>query len=333
MGCQIIAEIGSNHNGSWDMALDMLDRISESGADAAKFQFYRAERLYSKDTVVADYLVGKGGIRKNTRIVDLLKATEIPEEWLALLVRACRERRLALVMSVFDVDSIPVLVDAGIQTLKIASSEITHYPLLKAAGETGLPVILSTGMSSLGMIEKAVEHIGHSRITLLHCTGAYPAPQAEVNLRVIPTLRAAFGCPVGLSDHTMGLQAAALACALGATTIEKHFTLDRSLPGPDQAFAVTPEELTELVDAVRNAEVLLGSPAKTITPKEREMILYTPGLFAAQNIPENTVIQKKHIQVLRRGGFGLGIEFFEVVLGRRTATEIKKGEVLTWEKI
>ena len=331
--CKIVAEIGSNHNGSWTTTLEMLDRISIAGVDAAKFQFYRADLLYAPDTVVADYLVGKGGIQKETRIVDLLRPTEIPESWLGKLKNACKDRNLDLIMSVFDVGSLGILCRQGIQTLKIASSEISHYPLLKAVGETGLPVILSTGMSTMGMIEKAVDLIGHKDITLLHCTGAYPAPENEVNLRIIPTLRRAFGCPVGLSDHTMGLQAASVACALGATMIEKHFTLDRSLPGPDQAFAVTPDELAALAKTVRTTETLLGSSLKKITPKEREMVDYTPGLFAAADIPRKTSLEEKHIQILRRSGSGLGTEFLEVVLGRKTRTVVRKGDVLTWENI
>lgn len=331
--CQVVAEIGSNHNGSWKTALAMLDHISKAGADAAKFQFYRAGRLYPPETVVADYLVGKGGIQKETKIVDLLKSSEIPKEWLEKLLKACSDRNLELIMSVFDVESLDVLCRNGIKTLKIASSEISHYPLLNAVGKTGLRVILSTGMSTLGMIEKALETIGHDRITLLHCTGAYPAPENEVNLRVISTLKKAFGRPVGLSDHTAGLHAASVARVLGATMIEKHFTLDRSLPGPDQAFAITPDELKTLVETVRVTETLLGSPRKKITPKEAEMTGYTPGLFAAEDIPENTRIESRHIKIFRRNGSGIGTEYMDVVLGRKTSGVIYKGDVLTWEKL
>lgn len=331
--CDVVAEIGTNHNGCWDTALKMLDQISIAKADAAKFQYYRAEKLYPESTNVADYLIGSGGIEKDTRIVDLLKKAEIPEEWLDELVIQCESRNIGLIMSAFDVESVEVLTRHGIKRLKVASSEITHYPLLSAVGETGLPVILSTGMSNLGMIENALKKIGHNNVVLLHCTAAYPVPDTEVNLRVIQTLQHAFGLPVGFSDHTEGTLAAGIAIAFGAVMIEKHFTLDKNQPGPDHAFSVTPHELGELTETVRRTEQMLGSSRKVITEKESGTMEYTPGLFAFCDIAEGSDIKANNIEIRRRNKEGIGAELLDIVKERKARVFIPKGAPITWDKI
>jgi|TARA_Y100000294_G_C8529971_1_gene326512 sialic acid synthase SpsE len=331
--CKVIAEIGTNHNGCWDTALKMLDQISLANADAAKFQYYRADKLYPESTRAADYLIGTGGIEKGTRIVDLLKKAEIPEEWLDELVIQCESRNIDLIISVFDVESVDVLVRHGIRQLKVASSEITHYPLLSAVGKTGLPVILSTGMSNLGMIESALKKIGHDNVVLLHCTAAYPVPDKEVNLHVIQTLQSVFGLPVGFSDHTEDTLAADIAFALGAVMVEKHFTLDKNQPGPDHAFSVTPQELSELTDAVRRTGQMLGGGRKIITEKESETMGYTPGLFASCDIAEGSDIKANNIEVRRRNKEGLGTEFLDIVKERKARVLIPKGAPITWDKI
>jgi sialic acid synthase SpsE len=331
--CEIVAEIGSNHNGCWDTVLEMLDHISEAKADSAKFQYYRADKLYPENTRVAEYLIGSGGIEKDTRIVDLLEKAEIPEEWLVELVKQCESRNIGLIMSAFDVGSLEVLVRHGIKRLKIASSEITHYPLLNAVGDTGLPVVMSTGMSNLGMIEKALKAIGHDDITLLHCTAAYPVPDTEANLRVIKTLQHAFGLPVGLSDHTCGALAAGIAFSLGAVMIEKHFTLDKNQPGPDHAFSATSQELSELTDAVRRTGQMLGASRKVVTEKESGTMEYTPGLFACCDIAEGSDINTSNIEVRRRNKEGIGTEFLDIVRERKARVFIPKGAPITWDKI
>lgn len=331
--CKVVAEIGSNHNGNWETVLEMLDHISKTKADAAKFQYYRADKLYPVDTTVAEYLVGKNGIDKNTRIVDLLKPAEIPEDWLNELSIQCDKREIDLIMSVFDIENINILAKQGIKQLKIASSEITHYPLLKAVGETAIPVILSTGMSNLGLIEKAIETVGHDKIILLHCTAAYPAPDSEMNLLVIQTLRNAFGLPVGLSDHSKSAIASIIAVTLGAVMIEKHFTVDRNLPGPDQTFSITPLELKELVRLIRQTEDLLGNPRKIITSSEQETTKYTPGIFAAYDIVEGDRINGKDIDIKRRNGEGISTIHMDIVIGKYAKVFISKGEPITWDKI
>jgi sialic acid synthase SpsE len=245
----------------------------------------------------------------------------------------CESRSIDLIMSVFDVESVDVLVRHGIKRLKVASSEITHYPLLSAAGETGLPVILSTGMSNLGRIEKALKTIGHDNVVLLHCTAAYPVPDTEVNLRVFQTLQHAFGLPVGFSDHTEGTLAAGIAIVFGAVMIEKHFTLDKNLPGPDHAFSVTPHELGELTGTVRRTEQMLGSSRKVITEKESGTMEYTPGLFAFCDIAEGSDIKANNIEVRRRNKEGIGAELLDIVKERKARVFIPKGAPITWDKI
>ena len=332
-GCSVVAEVGSNHNGCWETALEMLKRISAAKVDAVKFQYYRADRLYPKGTGVAEYLVGKGGIEKSTNILDLLRKSEIPEEWLDEISGQCRALNLDLIMSVFDVESVNVLARHGIKTIKVASSEITHFPLLKAVGETRLPVILSTGVSNLGRIEKAIEYIGHDNIILLHCTATYPVPDSESNLRVIDTLRHAFGLPVGLSDHTDGTLASIIAVAFGAVMIEKHVTLDKNMDGPDHEFSVTPAELADLVGIVRRTGIVLGDARKKITENESELIGFTPGLFARYDIPEGAVINEECLDILRRNREGIGTELTSVVIGRTAKKKIPKGAPITWNTI
>jgi len=311
----------------------MLESASRTGVHGIKFQYYRANRLYPKGTRVAPYLVGKGGIGKDTSIVDLLRKSEIPEEWLPEIVSKCTLLHLDLIMSVFDVESVRVLHRYGIGKLKIASSEITHFPLLKAVGETGLPVVLSTGVSNLGRIEKAIEYIGHDNIVLLHCTATYPVSDNEANLSVIHTLRQAFGLPVGLSDHTTGTLAAVIAAALGAVMIEKHFTLDKKHQGPDHDFSITPGELADLVNKVKRTCVMLGDARKKVTVKELELIRFTPGLFASRDIPRDAVIDKGCINILRRSREGISAELLDTVIGRTAKEMIPKGAPITWESI
>lgn len=329
----VSAEVGANHNGDLETALEMIRVFAEAGADGVKFQFYAAEKLYSPETPVADYLVERAGLPPGSGIVDLLKKVEMKPEWLPPLIEACNRESVGFQCSAFDPEGLAALVEAGAESIKVASTEITHYPLLTEIGATRLPVVLSTGMSSLGEIEKALAAIGHREVILLHCTASYPTEPEEVNLRAMTTLTATFGLPVGFSDHTRSATAAVLAVGLGACFIEKHVTLDQSQAGPDHAFATEPEEFAGLVMAVRRAEKMLGSPHKTATVSEKELIGYRPGLFAAREISEGKEIEPEDLKVMRRNRTGIGVEEMDLVLGRRAARAIAAGEVLEWEVI
>ena len=307
----------------------MLDHISESKADAAKFQYFRADKMYPEDTKVAEYLVGKGGIKKDTRIVDLLKRAEIPKEWLNDLGSECGKRSIDLIMSVFDVGSVNILVKHGIKKLKIASSEITHFPLLKVVGETGLPVILSTGVSNLGIIEKALETIGHDNVTLLHCTAAYPVPEDEANILAINTLQSAFGLPVGLSDHTDGILASVIAVSLNAVMIEKHFTIDKNYSDfHDHQLSADPKEMKLLVEKIKVAQELLGQDKKEAQASEKDNLsALRRSIVAKRDLAKDEIISREDMVWTRPGG-GIPPGQEDSVIGKKVKQDIKKGTMI-----
>ena len=331
--CRVVAEVGANHDGDLERALVMVARFAALGADAIKFQFYRPDRLYPAGTMVADYLVGRGGIGQKTSISQVLARCRMGQDWPPVLAQACRAAGVGFISSVFDPEGVPVLRRGGVEAFKIASTEITHYPLLRQVGATGLPVIVSTGMASLGEVEKALVALGHERVTLLHCTACYPTAPADVNLRAMLTLRQAFGLPVGFSDHTEGPLAAALAAGLGACMVEKHVTLDRRSPGPDHAFAAEPEDFAAMVQAVRQAGLLLGDRRKAVRRCEAALTAYRPGLFAARDIAAGERLATTDLEVRRRDGSGIGVEHLEIVVGMRARVDIARGAAILWDMV
>ncbi len=328
--CYLAAEVGTNHNGSLDLALEMIEKFAGLGAHGIKFQALRADRLYPEETPVAEYLIDKGAAPRDAKINDLIRRVEFKEGWIRELVEACDRNRVEFLCSVFDPESLDELVAAGLESIKIASTEITHYPLLTEAGQTGLPIILSTGMAGLGEIEKALEKIGHERVILLHCTAAYPALPQEVNLRAMVNLGRTFGLPVGFSDHTEGHLAAACAVSLGACLVEKHVTPDRKMPGPDHHFAASPKEYEKLVQAVCQAEAMLGSARKKATRSEKDLIAYRPGLFSVRTIEKGETLTREMIKVMRRNRTGIKVEHLDIVLGRTARQLIEPGQALEW---
>ena len=331
--CYLAAEIGTNHNGSLDTALEMIERFAHLGAHGLKFQHVRAERLYPLDTPVADYLVEQGAAPKGARIKDVLAKVEMGPGWMGPLMSACQDRDREFLCSVFDPRSLEEMVRAGLGSIKIASTEITHYPLLEEAGKTGLPVILSTGMSGLGEIEKALSLINHDRVILLHCTAAYPTAPEEVNLRAMVNLGQTFGLPVGLSDHTLGPLAAVCAVTLGARMVEKHVTLDRNMPGPDHHFAASPGDFKEMVQAVDQARAMLGSARKRAVASEQDLAAYRPGLFAARAINKGEPLTRDKLTIMRRNRTGIGVEHMDLVLGREAKVSLEPGQALEWSFI
>jgi N-acetylneuraminate synthase len=291
----VIAEAGVNHNGSLDMARRLVDVAAEAGADVVKFQSFKADQLATRRAAKADYQV------QNTREagsqLDMLRALELGEAQHLELVQHCRQRGLRFMSTAFDAESLALLARLDMPAVKIPSGDLTCAPLLVQAARVGKPLIVSTGMSTLGEVEQALGVIAFAlttqgepagradfeaayaseagraslreRVTLLHCVTQYPAPPASIHLRAMDTLAAAFGLPVGYSDHTTGMEVALAAVARGASVIEKHFTLDRSLPGPDHAASLDPAELSQLVRAIRNVEDALGTPIKA--PAQAEL--------------------------------------------------------------
>ena len=343
----IIAEAGVNHNGSLERALEMIDVAADAGADAIKFQTFSADKLARKDAQLAEYQRTSDG---DTRTQwDLLKQLELShDDFLAIRTR-CVQRGIMFLSTGFDLDELDFLIDElEIPIVKIASGDLTFAPMLVRAGQTGLRVILSTGMADLEEIGRALgfiaagaaQYLGESEegapptpaeserarrspavqehlartVTILHCTTQYPAPPTALNLRAMSTIADTYGLPVGYSDHSLGATASTLAVALGATAIEKHFTLDKTLEGPDHAASLSPGELVDFVEQLRSVEVILGSPVKECQPEEQlNRAVVRRSLVASRDISAGEMIGEADLECRRPGEGRTAFEFWDVV--------------------
>lgn len=334
--CFIIAEAGSNHDGKLEKAKQLINIAVEAGADAVKFQTYSAEKLYSRKTPTMKYLEKDKLIRKDESVWNLIKKIEMPREWHKPLADYCKEREIIFLSAPFDLKAVDELEEVGMVAFKIASFEITHLPLLEYVARKEKPIILSTGMADLSDIELALDTIykqANRDVILLHCAVGYPPKYEDLNLRAMLTIRQAFQLPVGFSDHTLGINSDVAAIALGACVIEKHFTISRKLKGPDHSFALEPNELRDMVKAIRDTEKALGSPIKRHTFAEQEMYrLGRRSLVAACKIPKGTVITRLMIDV-KRPGYGINPKMMNVVIGRVARSDIEEDDVITWEMI
>lgn len=323
--CYVIAEAGSNHNGDRSLAERLVAEAAAAGADAVKFQLFKADRLYPRDAGRAEYL----GDERD--IYEIVARMELPERWLGELHRLCRDAGVDFLVTPFDeasADAIAPFVPA----FKIASYELTHEPLVRHVARKGLPLIMSTGAANENEIARAIaaaREVGAEEIVLLQCTAAYPARLEALNVAAVAGLRDRFGVATGLSDHSEDpLIAPVLAVGFGAVVIEKHFTLDRSLPGPDHPFAVEPPQLAELVRAVRAAEAARGRPEKVVHGDEAELRTFARrSIFATREIAAGEEFDETAVAVLRRGKRGEGLEPSELpgLLGRRAARAIAAG--------
>jgi N-acetylneuraminate synthase/N,N'-diacetyllegionaminate synthase len=324
----IIAEAGSNHNRNLPQARQLIDVAAEAGADAVKFQTYSADLLYSRRTPV---FPGEGG-----KPWDIVRSCELPREWQADLADNARERGIHFLSTPFDYQAVDELDAVGVPAFKLASSEINDVPLLKYAAAKGKPMIISTGMADLADIQEAVDAVrstGNNDIVLLHCVALYPTPPDQVNLLAMDTISRAFQLPTGYSDHTAGLAVPLAAVARGACVLEKHFTLDRRLPGPDHHYALEPQELRDLVQAVREVEACLGRPEKKPSPgEEAKRTLSRRSIIAAADIPAGTGITREML-VTKRPGTGIPPKFLDVVTGRTARVDIPFDTPLQWEMI
>lgn len=330
----IIAEAGVNHNGSRELARRLIDAARECGADAVKFQTFKAERIASRVAPKADYQ-GRNTPSEEPQIA-MLSRLELGADDHRALIDHCRHAGITFLSSPFDEASADLLAELDVPMFKLASGEITNHPLLRHVAAKGRPILLSTGMSTIGEVERAVEVIraaGGADLTLLHCVTEYPAPFAEVNLRAMSTMRAAFGLPVGYSDHTPGLEVSIAAVALGAVVIEKHLTLDRALPGPDHAASLEPAELRRLVEAIRHVESAMGNGIKAPASCElRNLLVARKSIVAARSLSAGHRLEATDISV-KRPGTGLSPELVPVVLGRALRRGVAEDEVLTWEHL
>jgi N,N'-diacetyllegionaminate synthase len=324
----IVAEAGINHNGSMAMALRLIDAAARAGADAIKFQTFSTAHCESRYALKPDYFSGRdGGQSKH----DFSSRLEFDPRQFEALRSHCSDKGILFLSMAADEPSLDLLVDIGVAAVKIGSSDTLNYPLFKAIGATGLPVIYSTGISSFDDVARGVDYLkstGVRELALLQCTSQYPVPFSEVNLRVMDTYRRAFGVPVGFSDHSRGIHVALAAVARGARIIEKHFTLSRRLPGVDHAASIEPDELARLVTRVRDVEAALGDGIKRIENSEREhLTTMRKSLFSMVYIQKGDRLTRRHIAAKRPGGGILPTEI-DGILGRRAAVDIPADEFI-----
>jgi N,N'-diacetyllegionaminate synthase len=334
--CYVIAEAGANHNRDLPTALRLIEVAAEAGADAVKFQTYTAEGLYSRRTPDISYLKEKGLVSEKESVWDLIKRVEIPWEWHADLARHAASCGIAFFSTPFEEAAVDALEAVGVPTYKIASYEVNHLPLIERVARTGKPVLISTGMASLGDIERALDTAaaaGAKDLMVMHCAVNYPPRFADLNLRAITTLRSAFQIPIGWSDHTPGHTADVVAVTLGACAVEKHFTLSRDQTGPDHPFALEPGELRGMVTAIREAEDALGSSVKRVTDAEADLFrLGRRSLVAARDVPAGGVLARDDLAV-KRPGFGIPVDALEQVVGRHVAHDVVSDQVLEWDDL
>ena len=327
----IIAEAGVNHNGELELAKKLIDAAAAAGADLVKFQTFNADRLVTRSASKADYQITYTD--ENESQYEMLRRLEISVEMHEELILHCGIRKIGFFSTGFDVESIDLLARLGQNRFKIPSGEITNLPYLRYIGRLGKPVILSTGMADMEEIKAAIDvlekvNISRSDITVLHCTTEYPTPMVEVNLKAMQSIQTAFDVAVGYSDHTAGIEVSIAAVAMGASVIEKHFTIDRTLPGPDHKASLEPEELTAMVTAIRNIEAALGNGIKRPTPsEEKNKIVARKSLVANRLIKEGEVFSALNITT-KRPGNGLSPMMWDNVIGQTATREFAEDELI-----
>lgn len=350
----VIAEAGVNHNGSLDLALQLVDVAAEAGADAVKFQTFKAEDLVTAGAARAEYQVAN--LCEQGTQLEMLRRLELSAADHHAVAQHCRQRQIRFMSTAFDAASLAFLAGFGMPAIKIPSGDITCAPLLLQASRLGTPLIVSTGMCTLGDVEAALGVIAFGltqpgepagrvdcerayasaegraalgrHVTLLHCVTQYPAPPESVNLPAMDTMAAEFGLPVGYSDHTLGYEVALAAVARGATVIEKHFTLDRALPGPDQAASLEPDELRRMIAGIRNIESALGDGRKVPAPQELgNRDVARRSLVAARAIRKGEVFDADSL-ACKRPGHGVSPMVYWDVLGQRAARDFAPDELI-----
>ncbi|HVJ52130.1 MAG TPA: pseudaminic acid synthase [Aliidongia sp.] len=326
----LIAELSGNHGGDFDRVHRMLDAAKEAGADAVKIQTYTADTL-TIDHDGPGFLL-EGGLWQGRTLYDLYQEGTLPWDWHESLFRHAREIDLPLFSSPFDPCAVELLERLGAPAFKIASFELVDLPLIRRVAQAGKPIILSTGMASLGEIGEAVEAAGEAPVLLLHCTSGYPTPPEDCDLRTIPHLAQCFGVSAGLSDHTLGIAAPVAAVALGAVAIEKHFMLSRADGGVDSAFSLEPAEFKAMADACRTAWAALGKIDYTIKESERGGRFYRRSLYVVADVAEGEMLGAAQIRSIRPG-YGLPPKHIDEILGRRATRALTRGEPLDWSMV
>ncbi|MDD4625226.1 MAG: N-acetylneuraminate synthase family protein [Candidatus Pacebacteria bacterium] len=330
--CFIIAEAGVNHNGNLDLAFKLVDEAKKAGADCVKFQTFYAENIESKNAVKPDYFQGRDN---NLSKMEFMKSLELKPDEFSKLKDYCDKKDIIFMSSLCDPKSFEVLTNIKVSAFKIGAPDSLNVPLLRSATKTGIPILLSTGITNIQDIEFVVNDIkthGNSEIALFQCTSQYPAPYGEINLKVIEFLKEKFDCPVGLSDHSEGIFIPVAGVAMGANMIEKHFTLSRNLPGVDQPASIEPQELKEMVYNIRKTEEAIGKKEKSIQPSEKEhLISMRKSLVAAKKIGENYLVQETDILV-KRPGNGISPTEIDKLIGKRTKKPIEQDDLFSWDQ-
>ncbi len=331
----IIAEAGVNHGGSLDMALRLVDAAAEAGADYVKFQTFKAEALVSGTAPLARYQSENMGDAAGSQL-QMLRRLELSVADHSAVMARCSERGIKFLSTAFDLGSIEFLASLGMDFWKVPSGEITNYPYLRAIARHGGKVVMSTGMATIDEIAEAVDVLtanGLNRhdITLMHCNTQYPTPMADVNLLAIGRMRSRLGLEVGYSDHTLGIEVPVAAVALGATVIEKHFTLDKSLPGPDHKASLSPAELKAMISAIRNIDLALGDGNKRVTDSEREnRAVARKSIVAAKHIRKGEILTDDNLTA-KRPGTGLSPMLWPSVVGTRAVRDFAPDEQIALE--
>ena len=328
MSVYIIAEAGVNHNGDINLAYQLVDAAKAAGVDCIKFQTFKSENLVSHTAQKAEYQKAATG---DSSQQDMLKQLELSFGEFVSLKEYCDRKGICFLSTPFDFESIKFLNSIEMPFWKIPSGEVTNYPYLVALAKTGKPVVMSTGMCEMQEIEDAIAVLrenGASDIKLLHCNTEYPTPNEDVNLRAMKTLRDAFGVEVGYSDHTKGIEVPIAAVAMGAAVIEKHFTLDRNMEGPDHKASLEPQELKQMVDSIRHIEAALGSGDKKPSPSEKKnMAVARKSIVAAARIKAGDILTEENITV-KRPGNGICPMRWKEVLGTRAVRDFEEDELI-----
>ncbi|MBS6457213.1 MAG: N-acetylneuraminate synthase [Firmicutes bacterium] len=329
MGIYIIAEAGVNHNGSYELACRLADAAKAAGADCVKYQTFKAKNLVSRCAPKAEYQKKTTGAQESQ--LDMVKKLELSFDEFVALREYCGSIGIHFLSTPFDFESIRFLDTLDMPFWKVPSGEVTNLPYLLAIAKTGKPVVLSTGMCELDEVCAAVEVLkanGTPRLTLLHCNTEYPTPFADVNLRAMTTLRQEFNVEVGYSDHTQGIEIPIAAAAMGASVIEKHFTLDKNMDGPDHKASLEPQELADMVSAIRHIEVALGDGIKTASPSEKKnRVVARKSIVAARAIKKGEVFTEDNLTVKRPGSGISPMRWFQV-LGTQAGRDYREDELI-----
>lgn len=329
----IIAEMSGNHNQSLERALAIVDAAADAGVDAVKIQTYTADTMTIDIDTGEFFISDKDSLWKGETLYHLYEKAHTPWEWHTAIFERCKERGIMGFSTPFDDTSVDFLEDLGVPCYKIASFENVDLPLIRKVARTGKPIIASTGMTSVAELSDLVQTArenGCTDLTLLKCTSSYPASPEGTNLRTIPHMREMFGCAVGLSDHTLGIGASVASVALGATVIEKHFTLSRAEGGVDAAFSLEPAEMAQLVRECRTAALALGAVSYERAEQEQKSLQFRRSLYVVEDMKAGDVFTEKNLRRIRPG-MGLSPKYYDVLLGQRVKQDVMRGTALSWD--